>query len=59
LIYGCVVPVTARGLHVLPSPAESAAVSTAGNLFLGFSCFVLCIPLVSSVQYIFVLLKFY
>jgi len=48
LIYYWVVQVTARVRHASLSPTESAVVSTANSLFLVFSCFVLCIPLVSS-----------
>jgi hypothetical protein len=48
LIYDWVVQVMARIRHASLSPTESAAVSTADSLFLVFSCFVLCIPLVSS-----------
>jgi hypothetical protein len=40
-IYSWVVPLTTRVLHVLPSPVESAVVSTAGSLFFGF--FLLCV----------------
>jgi hypothetical protein len=53
--------VTVRVLHTPPSPADSALVSSAGRFFFGFFffAFVLYIPLVSPIQYVCVLLKFY
>jgi hypothetical protein len=49
LIYGWVVPVTARVRHAPASPAESVAVSSASSHFLVFFFYiVLCILLISS-----------
>jgi hypothetical protein len=58
-IYGWVLSVMVRGGHAPSSPAKSASISIVDVLFWVFSTYVLCIPLVSLVQSVYVLLKFY